>query len=300
MKQPVRLLLAACLSWLASCAEAPRVAEKQPFPTAAPAPASNPGAPSQPAASARALGAAEVQKLDPKSYAQRFQRPVFCEEAARNLQPLSRDKAWAVLMACVEKGNFTLISQLIAGPWDDDLRRRPDAPLLVAKLVASRGGDVVGDVAKFRSRKVPLFALESAVKQPEVYKGRLLVLRAAISDIRTQQGKTTVRLLEKGFTSYDKAYRAQTTGRQTDSHSDFWGDDYRTKYRFFNEQRETGLEVLGRLAQADPFLEPGKDFVIVGRFDGMRETPGEEERAPESIAVLTVIGYFEPAAAIVE
>ncbi len=297
MKQPVRLFLAATgLAWLAGCAEAPRVAEKQPFPTAAPAPASNPGTPSQPAASARALGAAEVQKLDPKSYAQRFQRPVFCEEAARNLQSLSRDKAWAVLMACVDKGNFTLIGQLIAGPWDDDLRRRPDAPLLVAKLVASRGGDVVGDVAKFRSRKVPLFALESAVKQPEVYKGRLLVLRAAISDIRTQQGKVTVRLLEKGFTSYDKAYRTQTTGH----HSDYWGDEYRTKYRFFNEQRETGLEALGRLAQPDPFLEPGKDFVVVGRFDGMRELPGEAEKEAESIAVLTVIGYFEPAAAIVE
>jgi hypothetical protein len=66
--------------------------------------------------------------------------------------------------------------------------------------------------------------------------------------------------------------------------------------RYDNISEETGREALGRLPQADPFLEPGKDFVVLARFDGIRITSGgddEDEDAPK-LPVLTIVGYYAP------
>ena len=49
-------------------------------------------------------------------------------------------------------------------------------------------------------------------------------------------------------------------------------------------------------SQADPFLEPGHDFVFLARFDGMR--PAHDEEKP--VAVLTIVGYYKPNALLVE
>jgi hypothetical protein len=69
-----------------------------------------------------------------------------------------------------------------------------------------------------------------------------------------------------------------------------------TARRFDNISEETGREALGRLPKADPFLEPGKDFVVLARFDGIRVTSGgddEDEDAPR-LPVLTIVGYYAP------
>jgi hypothetical protein len=64
-----------------------------------------------------------------------------------------------------------------------------------------------------------------------------------------------------------------------------------------NISQETGREALGRLAQPDPFLAPGRDFVILGRFDGMRVTAGtdeEEDADAPQLPVLSIVGYYSP------
>ena len=66
--------------------------------------------------------------------------------------------------------------------------------------------------------------------------------------------------------------------------------------RFENEKTATGRSALGRLAKADPFMEPGKEFVFLGRFDGLRPGPEGEEPTP----LLTVVSYFAPSPLVVE
>jgi hypothetical protein len=222
-----------------------------------------PGAVSEPRAS-RGLTDAEVRALDPKTFAARFRRQSFCEQAARALRPVSAGKAWEVLVACVDKGNFTLLDRLVEDPWLEDLRTRPDASRLIVKVIAARGGDEIADGSTLREHKVPLFALESAVRQPGIFRGQLLVLRARIADIRAQNGETTIRLHAKGFMD------------------------------------PSDVHILGRLAKHDPFLERGRDLVLVARFEGLEEKPGDGARQGEWIAVLSVIGYSEPAAAVIE
>ena len=67
------------------------------------------------------------------------------------------------------------------------------------------------------------------------------------------------------------------------------------KQKFENERVETGRQAVGRLAQPDPFLEPDKDFIFLGRFDGVR--PGEDE-AP--VALLSIAGYYRPNALLIQ
>jgi hypothetical protein len=50
------------------------------------------------------------------------------------------------------------------------------------------------------------------------------------------------------------------------------------------------------MAKVDPFLSPGRDFVILARFDGMRTTSGsldEDDEGPR-IPVLSIVSYYIP------
>ena len=67
--------------------------------------------------------------------------------------------------------------------------------------------------------------------------------------------------------------------------------------RFYeNVVHATGRQALGKLPEADPFLEPNKEFIFVARFDGSH--PGSE---PNSVvANLTIFAYYFPGALLIE
>jgi len=58
----------------------------------------------------------------------------------------------------------------------------------------------------------------------------------------------------------------------------------------------TGRQALGKLPEADPFLEPNKEFVFVARFDGAR--PGNPPNG--TMAALTITIYYSPGALLLE
>ena len=71
----------------------------------------------------------------------------------------------------------------------------------------------------------------------------------------------------------------------------------RAKRVYENVVNPTGRQALGRLPEADPFLEPNKEFIFVTRFDGVR--PGN---APNTapMAALTILTYYAPGALLLE
>jgi len=58
----------------------------------------------------------------------------------------------------------------------------------------------------------------------------------------------------------------------------------------------TGRQALGKLPEADPFLEPNKEFVFVARFEGAR--PGNPPNG--TMAALSIVTYFSPGALLLE
>jgi hypothetical protein len=260
-------------------------------------------------------------KFNAKAYASQHAQPAECEAAARDLLSTSREQGWAVLRACVDRGNFTALRRLLSEQWLAELQVRKDAPLLIARVIAARGGSIATDLRVLQDNRVPVFSLAAAMAQPEVYKGKYVVFRASPSQVRMDKGAPTVRLAEMSLgsegsdvavghknvrqgSSYASGRASYNTSRfgsgsiqgsrsgRTESAS------FKTETRYSNIASETGREAFGKLAEADPFLEPGKEFVMLGRFDGVRSTSAAES-SKETVAVLSIVAYYPPNPVIV-
>jgi predicted small secreted protein len=307
--RPNLIPLAALL--LAACAT-PQGASRD---VAEPSTAATPAAAPVPAPP-RVDPAVSNANMNPTRYASGFPRAEFCEEEARRLRKMSPDTGWAVLKACVAQGRFTLLSRLIGGAWDKDLQSRPDASVLLARVVASRGGDLEGDLAAIRKQRVPLFGVGTSVLHPDLYKGRLVLFRAMLKEVKVGQGKAaTARLAEYGLGGTSKYVDSDDKmvirGSGSSSYADSGG--YRgtakgegelqllTQRRLTgNELAETGVEVVARMSEVDPFFEPGRQFVVLARFDGVRSEPGEDPEDTRRVAMVSMVAYFEPSHSVIE
>ena len=306
----IPLLLTAALG----CATAPAIGDK-PVPL-------DPGPQMHPAAPAPVPPPATA--FDAKAFAASLETPAECEGSARRLRKSSPDQGWALLRACVERapfarGPFVQLSLLTSGAWDEDLQSRPDAPQLVTRLIAARGGDVEGDLSTLQRSRTPVFTLAAALKQPDLYKGRYLILRGALQELKSEGGVQAALINEstlRGATremevgpKYRTEHESSGTGSIDVRSTRFGNASARGNYsnqgssssskvvkRFENEKTSTGRSALGRLAKADPFMEPGKEFVFLGRFDGLRQGPEGEDPTP----LMTMMSYFAPSPLVVE
>jgi hypothetical protein len=260
--------------------------------------------------------------FDAKAFLAKHRTPGECEAGARKLQARSRDQGWEALRACVEGTHFTKLQALLGPAWAEDLQTRPEAAAMLARVVAYRGGSVEGDLRLLHEKRIPIFGLEAAMTQPETYAGRYVLLRAQVGDLRRDGELPTVWLVESSLGSVQtervsgpgvREDTAETwsgsVGGQTEQFGNgtLGGNVGRaerksktlTEPHYDNITLETGREALGRLASPDPFLVPGRDFVILGRFDGMRMTAGTGEEAEEDaeapkLPVLSIVHYFAP------
>ncbi len=269
--------------------------------------------------------------FDARGFAAEQLTPLECEKAARRIHEINPDQGWAALGACIERtrwprGEFTQLELLTNGYWDDELRTKPDAPRLMARVIALRGGDVEGDIPLVQKSRVPLFTLAAALRQPDVYKGRWVLVRCALTEIRQEGNRAALMMRETSLRAtahevqdgpisrYDTSARGSARGEFSGStrnartgRTDYSGagsgqysSSRRSEFstvsqKFENERVETGRRAVGKLPQADPFLEPEKDFVFLARFDGV--SPGRDE---QPVALLTVAGYYQPNALLLQ
>ncbi|RKH12206.1 hypothetical protein D7V97_09220 [Corallococcus sp. CA053C] len=259
---------------------------------------------------------------DARAFLARYPTAAACEGAARRLQASSRDDAWLALKLCADQPTFTQLGAVLGSAWAEDLRVRPDAAPLIARVVAQRGGSVDGELRLLHARKVPIFSLASAIAQPDTYRGRYVLLRAQVADQRLDGERPTLWLVEQGLQSVGSHRDVGVTYR-TDTLSETSGDlggrtvltgegrvggslvtrestgQSATVRTYDNISEETGREALGRLPAPDPFLESRRDYVILARFDGLRVTSGmttdDEDEGPR-IPVLTIVSYHLPQA----
>ena len=258
------------------------------------------------------------EPFDPQTFTSQFPNPAACERQARRYLPISHDEAWKALKACVEGTPFTQLQALMSRAWQPELRSRPEAASLLAKVVAQRGGSVEGDLRLLNDQRLPIFSLAAAMAQPDTYKGRYILVRAQVGDVRSEGDKPTVWLVEQGLGSVASEKQvglARRRDHSTTTSGNLGGQttlgsgnvegsytqggttrDTVTAPHYDNITMDTGREALGRLTRPDPFLSPGRDFVILARFDGMRTTSGsldEDDEGPR-IPVLSIVSYFTP------
>jgi hypothetical protein len=230
-----------------------------------------------------------------------------CEQSARAIRRDNPDEGWQAMRACVEKGKFARgakfveLEQVVTN-WASELTARPDAPSLLAQLIANRGGDTDGDLVQLQDNRVPLFSLSAAMQQPAVYKGRLILLRAQVRETKMPEGNAaaaspgvTLVLDESAFQSvhnYNERTLSMTRGTYRGYQYEASKKDVTDNHN--NVARPTGRAVLGRMPEADPFLQTQRDFLFLARFDGV----AKEEA--HTVGVVTLIKYFAPKAMLVQ
>lgn len=232
-----------------------------------------------------------------------------CEVQARALLPEARERAWEWLHHCVDAGYFTSLRTLLAGAWDAELQARPDALPMLAHVVAMRGGNVGADLALLHEKRIPIFSLEQAMAQPEVYRGRLVLVRARFA-ASSSDGRS-LKLVELAIGNQSREVevapilRDEWKGRTNEGWSPRAGEpgDERqrgdrgertrtvTVRRSYNVDLSTGRWAVGQLAQPDPFLDLGGTFVLLARFDGLSADDGG---AP----LLTIVDHQRPHALV--
>jgi hypothetical protein len=222
---------------------------------------------------------------------------VDCEASARAMRDNSADEAWQALKACIELGRFNrgpfVQLNLLTTFWEDELRARPDAVRIVARVIANRGGDVDGDISRLQSIRMPVFTLKAALSQPEIYKGRYVIIRGRLTDVKMDARSATAMLDEVSMKAADMMRMGQDARFIATRNNVFKVND---EHRFAeNVMNPTGRKVLGRLPEADPFLEPDKEFVFVGRFDGAKASNQDQK-----VGLLNIFGYYRPAALVVQ
>lgn len=169
--------------------------------------------------------------------AARVQAPVRCARAAAAWLPAAPDEAWGALWCCVEAGRFIALRELLGPDWDPLLRTRHDAPILLARVIAERGGDVEADLALLHEHRIPIFSLEQALARGTA--GTVVLLRGRLSSSG---------LVEESRLA--AAWRANL--------------DVSTGRRLFT----TG---------ADRLADAGEPMVLFGRYDGFRDGDGWPE-----------------------
>jgi hypothetical protein len=226
-------------------------------------------------------------------------------------------------VACIERsrwprGEFTHLELLTRGTWDHELQTRPEAPRVIAKIVALRGGDVEGDIPLVQKSRVPIFTLAAALRQPDVYKGRWILVRGALSEIKQDGTKAAALMRETSLRATSREVQDGAISRYDHSSSSRGSAEVQTsrygnargsaqyssngrseyskvKQKFENERVETGRRAVGKLPQADPFLEPEKDFLFLARFDGVNQ--GQDQ---QPVAMLSIAGYYQPNALLIQ
>jgi hypothetical protein len=227
--------------------------------------------------------AAAPSSDDGRDFAARIEGPARCEREARALLPAAPEQAWRMLWGCVQTGHFTALRQVLSGAWDRQLQTRADAPLLVARVIADRGGDVDGDLALVHGRRVPLFSLSQALAQPERFRGALVIVRARVS-LHGVLSETRLvgQLQEIQLGPAERTVRRAPPPYNEDTRF------FRTRPRGSNLDVVTGQRVLA--VTDDPFLDEGETQVVLGRFDGLRDG--------DAWPVVSVLEHFAPSATL--
>ncbi|HEY4220070.1 MAG TPA: hypothetical protein VGO62_01980 [Myxococcota bacterium] len=256
-----------------------------------------------------------------------------CEQEARTVYEIDKEKGWNTLRACVKKGNFTTLRPLLDAPWDHEIGARKNGALLLAQVIAMRGGDVDADIHLCNEAKIPLFSLSAAMGEPDAYAGRLLIVRGTVNERkRAKTGRTSLLVAETslGGQSFDvqvgAKYSSTSSGTGSASASassskngnasmqaNVQHNDTLTKSMSVEKHRNT-VEVTGKRLVVnvdvdDPFLKVKTDYIFLVRFDRVHELDEETKTELESNssdddgggdepqtheAVVSVVGYFEP------
>ena len=235
-----------------------------------------------------------------------------CEQTARDFAKKNIQRGWAVMHECILRNDFSDLEILIESGWAEHVAASPDAASLLAHVIAVRGGDVESDIRLLRRRKMPLYSLQAALAEPASYRGRYVLVRGTARNGRPAEGGRSFRLVETKVMAESEwvtpPNTARLSTRTAGTLADQPGIDIRGRGVVEQNQRdestkveilhnvsvETGRELLASIKTDAPSLEPATDYIVVLRFEGVREIKIEDSDDVDDEATGVIVDYFEP------
>ncbi len=217
------------------------------------------------------------------AWAHQFRRAFDCEATARLSKPDS-EVAWHALKACVQRGDFTHLEESVMH-WAPELRNRTEAPQLLAQVIAARGGFAVEDVRFLMSKQLPVYSLETALMQPQAFRGQWVLFVAQVERLEHHHKLMLAELrktstLTSVFTpgAPDSQRRPQSRWEQRRIDVDQGSAEHHTtrgtlEVRVDDGFVPTGNVVATSLKKPDFSLTPFMPVVFLARFEGVTETP---------------------------
>jgi hypothetical protein len=254
----------------------------------------------QPVKETRPEGPGEEPKVKstgnkpPERWARQFTRPEQCEKAARAMQGDGGDRAWNHLKACAARRGFAPLKELLEF-WQEDLRTRPDATVMLADVLAVRGGQLASDLPLIQARRLPLFNLTTALVQVESAREKKGKPELVVAEMGLSVEEYDISGPTKYQTSARASYNTSRYGSGSGSYSRTSGV---TNTKTQNTFSETGQSVVVKLTKADPFLVAGQNFLFLARFDGAKQTDvtaddGTVSEEPSKVGLVSVVSYHD-------
>ncbi|MCB9652905.1 MAG: hypothetical protein H6729_02085 [Deltaproteobacteria bacterium] len=157
------------------------------------------------------------QDHSPARQAAEIENGPLCEGTARAAYASDPGQAWSLLDACVRLHDITDIFRLTSEPWLGEIRRRgQDGIILIARVMAHRGGDLGVDVAHANKSGIQVFGLSDAAKNPSIFKHRLVLFRGRVFDELVAIGGRQVHVAETALEAENivSAYSSRRARRE--------------------------------------------------------------------------------------
>jgi hypothetical protein len=265
-----------------------------------------------------------------KGWAKSFKRPSDCHRGARDLEAEhGHDTGWLALQACVARGDFSLLPELLT--WAADLRSHPEGPRLVAQVVAAYGGANLAEAtAAARAHSLALFDLASALDAPRASTGKTVLMLGRPGQLSARSPRQNLLLAEVALGSAGSAPQPSLPSHNrvaptvnadgSKSYSKEWTPDgegtmkrWVTAEEHTQYDRETQANKAALAARNTPppawtgnslaetgaevkaklpaelSLSEGKDYVLLVRVDGSVKEPPGEGEAVPTLRLLTTV-----------
>ena len=232
-------------------------------------------------ASSGAAGAAsDKPKVTAKEAAAEIGSAGDCMTRAKEYYLKDHRAGQTLLAECVHKDGFTDLDGFLRGPWTKDLAPSEPFQVLVAEIIAHRGGFVEQDAKICRAAGVAIYDVTMALAQGKKAVGRLVIVRGSVSSTVAEKwgtGRSTIATI------------AESTWAEDASEE---GGNIPVR----DSVEDSGRIVFARIEKKEARFTADHALVVAMRLEGPRKykVKGGDNDGDEETSILGVaVGMFD-------
>ena len=182
----------------------------------------------------------------------------------------------ALVVECAKRDDFVDLDGLLRGPWIKDLRASEPFQLLVAEVIAHRGGFVEQDTKTARIAGVALNDYQTAMSTGSKAIGKLVIVRGAVESTAHEKWGTGKSLVARVAESSWADEGAEDTGKTVPVRE---------------AAEDTGRVVFARIEKVESRFTRDRNVIVAMRLEGPRKYQHDDEEVTTLVGV--AVGIYD-------